>query len=721
MFKVLIFFVILPPQKRYYWINKKIMKKTVLKALLLSFIMAMCSIMPLQAQIDGFFLGGNDSNYENRAAQTGTITNYGIGQTEAAPLGSGLLIMVAAGAGYAVVRRKRFRNGITMLLALVLLLGMTQCKKKIETVSSSNGLFITLDVSDGLKVGVTPGFVDPNTGQEYAKVEFENGDIIYVGHNKQYVGQLTYSDGVFSGTIDDSKLTTADYFHFYFMGSKTPREQTASSITVDIINQTEKYPVISYARSSQFYHSDGEQIYTARLRNYCAIMKFTTPDIGANKAVKLKGVSNLVAVSFDQNFGDDAPVNPYTYGTVTDSEGAIIMHTVSGTERWAILLPNSPVTATATAAGYGATAAQPTLNTVTIPEIVENGYYRYHDNNVDGYAINLAANGIIDGKISIWPGQDTQGHPTGDSKYAYFASGNLQYQASEKEWRFAENQWDIVGDDNANISSTYTGWIDLFGWATSGWGPSLSNYYHPYDVANDDYYYGPHAANTDIGVYTTPYWNTIYQQTESIMHIGTTNCDWGKYLSSNNMITNGGGKLYRTLSFYDGMYFSLYRRNNIRGELKTLIGFGRVHGVFGYIVLPDNWDGTIDPDFKYYNIDMTASPPVIPESIEVNEFTDAEWVVMEAYGVGFAPAGGRRILDSESDTDPDKQTVTKLDNVGDICYYWTSTAPADYSGDLPYRAHVGKFGDSKNPLVMGSDCRSYGCSVRLIYVPSEQN
>lgn len=695
------------------------MKKTVLKALLLSFIMAMCSVMPLHAQTDGFFRGGSNDNYSNRdeisspGNDTNGISNNGIGQPEPSPLGSGLLIMVAAGAGYAVARRKRSRNDVarripTLLLAFALLLGMTQCKKKVETITeASTGMHITLTVDDGSKVIVDPYGHVVQGGTSWATVTYEDGDVIYVGNGSEYIGSLTYKTvndvSYFEGNIDENKLPGYDdYLYFYFLGNKIPYETAtagATTLSVNIIDQTAKYPVISYARSNELFDPN-EHSYSAYLLNYCAIQKFTT---NVDKVIKLKGMKNKVTLDFTNTS------TPYSYDYV-DSEGAILLHRESATERWAIVLPQGEITAaSATAAGYG------TTSTFGVHQIARNGYYP------DPIIITLAANGIIDGKISIWPGQDTQGNPTGDPKYAYFASGNLQYKASENKWRFAENQWDIVGDDNANISSTYTGWIDLFGWATSGWDPSLSTYYHPYDVANFDYNYGPHAANTGIGVYTTPYWNTLYQQTESIMHIGTTNCDWGKYLSSNNMITNGGGKLYRTLSFYDGMYFSLYRRNDIRGELKTLIGFGRVHGVFGYIVLPDNWDGTIDPDFKYYNIDMTASPPVIPESIEVNEFTDAEWVVMEAYGVGFAPAAGRRILDSESDTDPDKQTVTKLDNVGDICYYWTSTAPADYSGDLPYRAHVGKFGDSKNPLVMGSDCRSYGCSVRLIYVPSEQN
>ena len=78
------------------------------------------------------------------------------------------------------------------------------------------------------------------------------------------------------------------------------------------------------------------------------------------------------------------------------------------------------------------------------------------------------------------------------TQQVYFSQGNLQYQASTNTWRFAEHQYDYVGtqtadgygdyggnvsgSDNRNISSTYNGWIDLFGWGT-GSNPTLSSSY----------------------------------------------------------------------------------------------------------------------------------------------------------------------------------------------------------------------------------------------------
>ena len=63
------------------------------------------------AQSDGWFRSGNDS-YNNRttdiedAINNSTPGGHGI-ETDPAPLGSGLIILGALGAGYAVARRKK--------------------------------------------------------------------------------------------------------------------------------------------------------------------------------------------------------------------------------------------------------------------------------------------------------------------------------------------------------------------------------------------------------------------------------------------------------------------------------------------------------------------------------------------------------------------------------------------------------------------------------------
>ena len=181
------------------------MKKiTKIKAMFIALMMLLGLIAPVTAtaqKTDGFFRGYYD-NYENRATidDDGGMGHWGIGET--VPVGSGLLILTAIGAGYAIARRKKHCRGTsnvskygTLLLAFALILGMTNCKKKAETIQSvaeNAGVTITLDVEGGNSKVI----VDPTNGGQnnFASVNYEVGDIIYVGYNNEYVGCLTYSE-----------------------------------------------------------------------------------------------------------------------------------------------------------------------------------------------------------------------------------------------------------------------------------------------------------------------------------------------------------------------------------------------------------------------------------------------------------------------------------------------------------------------------------------------
>lgn len=187
--------------------------------------------------------------------------------------------------------------------------------------------------------------------------------------------------------------------------------------------------------------------------------------------------------------------------------------------------------------------------------------------------------GAIDGLFSVSATQQV-----------YFSQGNLQYQASTTTWRFAEHQYDYVGADNENISSTYSGWIDLFGFGT-GSNPTLST-----TTANPDY---------------------------------STFVDWGT-----NAIDNGGNQssLWRTLDVDEWSYL-FYTRTD--ASLKY--GTGNVGGLGGLIILPDSWttpDGcSFTPGFTTYGTDADWSR---------NSYNSAQWDRMEAAGAVFLPAAGSR-------------------------------------------------------------------------------
>ena len=245
-----------------------------------------------------------------------SFTNLSFG--EPAPLGSGLAILLAAGAGYAVVRRKRSRKNTTLLIALVALLGFTQCKKDepVEPQGGGNVVRITLNVGGNSDNGSR---VNVNTGT--GAVTYENGDKILVVSDGKYIGTLTCSGVAFSGTITGP--VEGQPLYFYFLGNKdtgTLTAGTTTSCTVNISDQTSKLPVISMGVSSDnlgntVNYSTGTDAYSATLLNKCSLIKFnvTTP---SSAAICITGMNNKVTVDFSKaaNDGDN---NGFSYRAST--------------------------------------------------------------------------------------------------------------------------------------------------------------------------------------------------------------------------------------------------------------------------------------------------------------------------------------------------------------------------------------------------------------------
>jgi len=171
------------------------------------------------------------------------------------------------------------------------------------------------------------------------------------------------------------------------------------------------------------------------------------------------------------------------------------------------------------------------------------------------------------------------------TKKVNFSKGNLQYQASTKTWRFAEHQWDMIGDANKIISPSYSGWIDLFGWGT-GNNPTKSS------TSSSDY---------------------------------SSFSDWG-----NNTISNGGGKNWFTLTKDEWVYVFDTRSTSsgIRYAKAT------VNGVKGVILLPDTWNSS------NYSLSNTNKSDA---SFRSNRISQSDWTSkLEANGAVFLPAAGWR-------------------------------------------------------------------------------
>ena len=216
----------------------------------------------------------------------------------------------------------------------------------------------------------------------------------------------------------------------------------------------------------------------------------------------------------------------------------------------------------------------------------------------DGYNPSLS-DGVLPGAFSV-----------GTTRQVHFSQGNMQYQASTNTWRFAEHQYDYVGSANSNISSTYSGWIDLFGWGTSGWN-SGAICYQPWSTSTsyDDYHPGGDYHNNLTGSYVE--------------------ADWAWH----NSISNGGNAvhLWRTLSLSEWQYLF-----NTRPNASAKWGIGNINGVAGLIILPDSW--TLPSGCLF----ISGIPSNHNTGWQQNNYTLAQWVQMESAGAVFLPASGRR-------------------------------------------------------------------------------
>ena len=234
-----------------------------------------------------------------------------------------------------------------------------------------------------------------------------------------------------------------------------------------------------------------------------------------------------------------------------------------------------------------------------------------------------------------------------------FSQGNLQYQASTNTWRFAEKQYFTIGESNCNISSTYSGWIDLFGWGTSGYKDK-----YPYLTSTSCVDYG----NGDHDIARTKY-------------------DWGVY----NPISNGGNQvgLWRTMTRAEWTF--LFNRRNTPSGISY--AKAQVNGVNGVILVPDDWDVTT------YSLSNTNDAEA---SFTSNVVGEMEWQnVFEVAGAVFLPAAGGRT------------GILVHDDVGPYGMYWSTT----YYGS--YGAYGLRFSDWYIDTY-DSTGRCNGFSVRLV-------
>lgn len=637
---------------------------TRLKTLILLLFVATAMTMSAQSgRNDEFFKNDNDDIYNNRLDNI-VFTGLGNDPFGEAPIGNGILLFVAAGAGYAVMRRKRnTKKGATLLLALAILLGMTQCKKKIDNTVIDNGnkVRITLTVGNGSRHEITPN------ENGYVPVRFLEGDVIYVGDGSQYIGTLTCTvdsdehgnNASFSGDITQPAID--DVLHFYFVGGLTPQNFGSgsaalaageTSFIVDITDQKDKLPVLSY--TTVVY--SGNNNLSCTLKNKCALVEFKFA-VGTNKKVKVSNMLCEAKIDFAH-----PGINP------TEKLDAITLYPDNNdnTKKWAILLL-SDTQRKSTGMVYNKTETYNSTKVdiydyydgVVVPALTESNNYLYGTSAIN--VNNSAAN--INNKVFA---------VSANGNAVRFAPGNLKCTktpgttwANGYEWSFMEHQYDIIETASNNYCTDDYGdkdVVSLFGWGCTGMHDALyyanQERYFPYNTTVPNWYtdcYGPTGYH-DLSVQNKSDWGAVVPNTEGYNWRCLTKDEW-------NYLLNGR---------YD------HNSKSVGAKLNDISLNGAIlipEGVSGSVVE----SGTTHTNYNNNKFSTTA---------------DLE-TFLNNYNAVFLPTSGYR----------NANNVSGINNSG---YYWTSTNNnIDVSQAYQMRISNASFGTTIY-------YRAQGCAVRLV-------
>lgn len=216
----------------------------------------------------------------------------------------------------------------------------------------------------------------------------------------------------------------------------------------------------------------------------------------------------------------------------------------------------------------------------------------------------------------------------GSSQYVTFSPGNLQWSGSGG-WRFAANQYDVIGNaaNNTDPTASNDGYMDLFTYGSSGLNtvvPNSSTSFHTggnLDGKND---WGANAiADYDPGTWRTP--------------TGSLNGEW---------------------------HYLFNIRDTDPDEKK--FGQATVAGVPGVIILPEIALDNITDDWE--------------DSRTKNSYTAEQWKALEKNGAVFLPVAGYR-------------DDTQIKDAGTGCYWSGTYSGSDQSFYLAFSQSAAPRGD----------------------------
>ena len=224
----------------------------------------------------------------------------------------------------------------TFIMALALVLGLSQCKKQ-ETPATPD--------AEGNKVYISVKANGSNGGNRYEVYGetgggvYEDYDTIYVGNGSQYLGTLTYYEGMFGGEITEP--APGEYLYFYFIGGGhvLSIQPGQTSYDVDISDQRSddrgamNLPVLAFGQSTTTY-SGPNSTYECTMLNKCALVCFHyTGEIEEREnGLAVGNIPYMATINFSDPTNGISPKS---------DKGSITLYEENYNTMWAIMLPGT--------------------------------------------------------------------------------------------------------------------------------------------------------------------------------------------------------------------------------------------------------------------------------------------------------------------------------------------------------------------------------------------
>ncbi len=562
----------------------------------------------------------------------------------------------------------------TIIMALALVLGMSQCKKQEIPTNGGEKVHITLNVNNGesIAVNVDNGgrhAVAPNLGV----IQFENNDVLYVGYNGHYIGYLTYENGAFDGDLDAPIDTVQDHLHFYFLGGKEPATAptagTTTSFTINIADQSTKLPVLCYGHSTQTYGSATN--YSAVLEYKCALVRFNLSNPTEYECTLLK-MPTTATISFATTSSNFTPI------AKTNTTGTINLYAEEGNRgvRWAILLPGTKLSADGHVTGTGVNANSQNVavgTALNANDFIKSGFTLHNPEFAAPALANaVKTSGNVLTQFSVSPTQKV-----------YFSRANLKYNTSEG-WGFHEHQYDeCLGVKTYTSSST----------PADQTGSSSNGVQYGSDVEMDRFSWG----------FQYP---TVTGEDDWVN--GTRNLSWYDGTDWGCALTGEGNDHWRTLTYEEWDYLLNNTSRGDRRFLKCRVAVsitrdGVTYNTYisGMFIAPDGYKGKLTA--SSWNKTTTYSTTTLTTTHTNQFFND---------GCVFLPAVGYR-------NDSYYYAYDCYGSTADFFQgcYWTATGLTQQpNSSATPQAHAMKFDKTTNGYGNESyPTRDLGMCVRLVW------